>query len=125
MAGTLSLARTGVGSSTQRIRNLVLFQFPRIAVNQMVSTQAIRLNNVANTGEVIVAQRPASGSTAAPRIRYQFVDATTGRPVSNAVTVSGTRIVVLPFTLARGTVRLQITNTGTGPANVSGAILVF
>jgi hypothetical protein len=122
MKATLKL---GLKRSTSIIRQLVTFRFIRIVPGQSVVTRAFRGRNVINTGEVIVSQRPATGSIAIPRVRYQIVNAVTGAPVTNSVTVVGTRIVVLPFVIPAGTFRLRITNVGAGPVNVEGVILVF
>lgn len=124
MAGTIRLSKNG----TRRvglIRNIVVFRFTRINVGQSVLSRSVTLRNVVNNGEVIVAQRSTGGSIANPVVRYQFVNATTGAPVSNPLTVSGNRTVVLPFSLPARTVRLRITNVGSGPVAVEGAIVVF
>lgn len=124
MAGTIRLSKTG-SRRVGLVRQLVVFRFNRINVGQTVVSRPVTLRNIVNNGEVIVSQRSTSGSIANPVVRYQFVNATTGRPVSNPVTVSGNRTVVLPFSLPAGTDRLRITNVGSGPVAVEGAILVF
>lgn len=111
--------------SAAHIRQFVVFRFPRIAPGESVVTESFRLRNIVNTGEVIVSQRPASSSTATPVVRYQIVDAATGRPITNSVTVTGTRTAVLPFIVPAGTDRLQIRNVGAGSVTVQGVILVF
>lgn len=111
--------------SRSRIRRLVTFQFPRIVPGQSVVTGAFTTIGAITTGEVIVSQRPATGSIATPRVRYQIVNAVTGLPVTNSLTLVGTRTAVLRFIVPAGTFRLRITNDGTGAVNVSGVILVF
>jgi hypothetical protein len=112
-------------ASTTFIRKLITFFFPNIFPGTSVVTRSFQVNQLINTGEVIVSQRRSAGSIATPVVRYQFVNAETGLPVTNSVTVTGTRIVVLPFTLPSGTFRLRITNIGTGNVQVEGVILVF
>lgn len=123
MAIALRISKSGKRSA-RRVRRVVSFRFPRINAGASVSTQAFTLRNLINLGEVIVTQRAlTAGRTAV--VRYQFVNAATGRPVSNAVTVTGNRTVVLPFTLPPGTDRLRITNVGSAPVSVEGTILHF
>jgi len=112
-------------TSTSFIRQLITFLFPNISPGTSVVTRSFRVNQLINPGEVIVSQSRAAGSSTSPIVRYQFVNAATGLPVTNSVTVTGTRIVVLPFTLPSGTFRLRITNVGTGNVRVEGVILVF
>ncbi|MEB3100579.1 hypothetical protein [Ferviditalea candida] len=111
--------------SSAGIRGLTVFSFTRISPNTFVYTTSFTVARLFNTGEVIVSQRPATGSTAIPTVRYQFVNAITNVPVTNFVTVSGTRISVLRFVLPPGTFKLKITNVGSGPVEVEGVILVF
>lgn len=122
MKGSLKKA---LKRSTSIIRQLITFLFPTIFPGVSVVTRAFQVTRLVNTGEVIVSQSRAGGSTANPVVRYQFVNAVTGMPVTNSVTVTGTRIVILPFTLPAGTFRLKITNVGTGKVRVEGVILVF
>jgi hypothetical protein len=122
MKGSLRLA---IKRSTTTIRQLITFLFPNIFPGTSVVTRSFRVTQLVNTGEVIVSQRRAAGSSTTPIVRYQFVNAVTGLPVTNSVTVTGTRIIVLPFILPPGTFRLRITNVGTGVVRVEGVILVF
>lgn len=119
---SLTLARS---RSRSRIRRLVVFRFPRIVPGQSVTTNAFRAFGALTTGEVDVSQSRAIGSIATPRVRYQIVNAVTGRPVTNAITLVGTRTAVLRFVVPAGTFRLRITNVGTGAVAVSGVIFVF
>ncbi|MBB6671870.1 hypothetical protein [Cohnella nanjingensis] len=111
--------------SQLRIRRLVVFRFPRIVPGQSVTTNAFTAIGAVTTGEVIVSQSPAAGSIATPRVRYQIVNAVTGRPVTNSITLVGTRTAVLRFVVPAGTFRLRITNVGTGAVAVNGVIIVF
>ncbi|WP_058302276.1 hypothetical protein [Gorillibacterium timonense] len=122
MKGSLRLA---LKQSTTTIRQLITFLFVTIFPGTSVVTRSFRLTRLVNTGEVIVSQSRAAGSTATPVVRYQFVNAVTGLPVTNSITVTGTRIVVLPFVLPAGSFRLRISNIGTGGVRVEGVILVF
>lgn len=111
--------------STAVIRQLTVFRFSRIRPNAVVFSRSLTVRRLVNIGEVIVSQRPFTGSIAAPSIRYQFVNAVTGVPITNFVTVTGTRTAILPFRIPPGTVKLKITNVGSGSAAVQGVILVF
>jgi hypothetical protein len=111
--------------SVSSIRRSVVFRFPRIGPGVTVFSGAFRLRNSINFGEVIISQRPSAGFLAAPVIRYQIVDAVTNRPITNAVTVRGTRTFVLAFVVPAGTDRIRITNVGPSPAEVNGTVLVF
>ncbi|WP_438434277.1 hypothetical protein [Gorillibacterium sp. sgz500922] len=122
MKGSL---RTALKRSTTLIRQLITFLFPTIFPGTSVVTRSFRVTQLVNNGEVIVSQSRATGSTATPVVRYQLVNAGTGLPVTNSITVTGTRIVVLPFVLPPGTFRLRIANSGTGGVRVEGVILVF
>lgn len=126
MKGSLRMAlKRSTTRSTTIVRKLVTFLFPNILGGTSVTTRSFRVTRIVNTGELIVSQRRAAGSTSTPVVRYQFVNAVTGVPVSNSVTVTGSRLVILPFTLPAGTFRLRITNVGTGGVRVEGVILVF
>lgn len=125
MAGKLRMATNRTRRSINLVRRIVVFRFTRINPGKSVFSLPVQLRNVVNNGEVIIAQRSTGGSIATPTVRYQFVNSATGLPVSNPVTVSGNRTVVLPFSLPAGTDRLKITNVGVGPVAVEGAILVF
>lgn|GEM_PF-5474735 len=118
------LRRTVVRSTTA-IRHQVVFRFPRIAPGQSVTTDAFRARHHVTHGEIIVTQKRASGSRSLPVVRYQLVDASTGRAVTNSVIVTGSRTVVLPFVVPHGRFRLRITNRGRGSVSVRGTILVF
>ncbi|UUZ85039.1 hypothetical protein LJK88_16490 [Paenibacillus sp. P26] len=120
--GSLRLA---LKRSTATIRQLITFLFPNIFPGTSVTTRSFQVTGLVNTGEVIVSQRRAAGITATPVVRYQFVNAVTGIPVTNSITVTGTRTVILPFSLPAGTFRLRVTNVGTGGVRVEGVILVF
>ncbi|KEO83899.1 hypothetical protein [Tumebacillus flagellatus] len=119
-AGTLQISRRGTRRPVSVVRRIVVFNFT-IPKGQSRSTRSFQLRNVINRGEVIVSQSAAGGAL----VRYQFVNATTGAPVSNAVTVSGNRTVVLPFSLPAGNDRLRITNIGSTTATVEGAVIIF
>ncbi|TCP53399.1 hypothetical protein EV586_106148 [Tumebacillus sp. BK434] len=123
MAGRLRVASIRSTRPTQRIRQIVTFRFNRIGAGFFVVTRPVRLRNIINNGEVIVSQRSLSAAQAV--VRYQFVNATTGVPVSNSVTVRGNRTVVLPFLLPAGTVRLRISNIGAGAVALHGVVIVF
>lgn len=114
----LSLRRSG-----RPLRRLLTFNFPFF--NGTVETNSFRVRNRVNRGEIIVSQRRGAGSITTPIVRYQIVDAATGRPVTNSVTVTGVRTVRLFFTVPAGTFRLRITNVGKGAASVQGVILIF
>lgn len=111
--------------SGESIRRSFIFRFPRIGPNVTVVSGFFRVTNPVLSGEIIVSQRPAAGSVVPPVIRYRIVDANTLRPVTNAVTLRGTRTERLVFSVPRGTFRLQITNVGRSPAEVNGIIVVF
>ncbi|MEW9701986.1 hypothetical protein [Paenibacillus sp. SI8] len=119
-----SLKLTSKRSSSIILRSVV-FLFPRIGSGVTVFSGAFRLRNVVNFGEIIISQRPSAGFLTQPVIRYQIVDAVTHRPITNAVTVRGTRTFVLTFVVPAGTDRLQITNVGPSPAEVNGKVLIF
>ncbi|WNQ13923.1 hypothetical protein MJA45_13170 [Paenibacillus aurantius] len=122
MKGKLRMSLTRTASF---IRRLVTFRFLNILPGTSRLTRSLQLTRVTNRGEVIAFQRRAVGATGTTVVRYQFVNAATGVPVSNSVTVSGNRVVVLPFVLPAGTVKLRITNVGTATVQVEGVILVF
>lgn len=115
--------RLSLKRSRGPIRRILTFRFPFF--NGTVETGAFRVRQRVNRGEIIVSQSRGAGSITTPIVRYQIVDAATGRPVTNSVTVTGVRTVRLFFTLPPGTFRLRITNVGAGPAAVQGVILVF
>ncbi|MBB6733864.1 hypothetical protein [Cohnella zeiphila] len=119
--GSLKLSR---GRSRTSIRRLVVFRFPVIFPGRTVVTGAFRTFDFLG-GEVVVSQRPAAGSREIPRVNYQIVNAVTGLPVTNSVTLVGTRIEVLRFIVPAGTFRLRIRNIGLGAVTVSGTIITF
>ncbi|WP_040951482.1 hypothetical protein [Gorillibacterium massiliense] len=121
MKGSLIMA---LKRSTSIIRQLITFLFVSIFPGTSVVTRSFRVIRLVNRGEVIVSQRRATG-TATPIVRFQFINAVTGVPVTNSVTVTGTRTVVLPFVLPSGTFRLRVTNIGASNVRVEGVILVF
>lgn len=106
-----------------RLRRLLRFVFPFFTGT--VVTDAFRVRNRVNKGEIIVSQRRGAGSTTTPVIRYQIVDAVTGRPVTNSVTVTGVVTVRLHFVVPAGTFRLRITNVGAQAAAVQGVIVIL
>jgi hypothetical protein len=122
MKGSLRLA---LKRSASIIRQFIRFFFPNIFPGTSVITRSFRVTQLINTGEVIVSQLRAAGSTTTPVVRYQFINAVTGLPATNSITVTGTRIAILPFILPAGTFRLRITNVGTGRVRVDGVIFVF
>jgi hypothetical protein len=122
MKGSLRLA---LKRSVSTIRQLITFLFPNISPGASVTTRSFKVTRALNTGEVIVSQSRAAGSTTTPVVRYQFINAVTGLPATNSITVTGTRIAILPFVLPAGTFRLRITNVGTGAVRVEGVIIVF
>jgi len=118
----MSSLKMSARRSAARVRQLVVFRFNRVNPGRSVLTGTFRARGIVNTGEVVVSQRPAAGSTATPVVRYQIVNAATGLPVTNRLTVTGTRVAVLRFVLPPGNFRLRITNAGAGPVAVSGAV---
>ncbi|WP_276356101.1 hypothetical protein [Cohnella caldifontis] len=118
-----SLKRSARRSSLKTIRQVIPFIF--LSFRGTVLTASFQVRRAINRGEVVVSQSRGVGTTATPVIRYQFVNAVTGLPATNSVTVTGVRTVTLPFILPAGTFRLRITNIGAGAATVRGAILVF
>ncbi|WP_156389902.1 MULTISPECIES: hypothetical protein [unclassified Paenibacillus] len=61
-----------------------------------------------------------------PNIRIDWiVNAVTGTPVTNSVTLTGTLTVALSFRLPASRYKLRITNVGAGAASVQGVIVVF
>ncbi|MGO4274393.1 hypothetical protein AB4Z22_31930, partial [Paenibacillus sp. TAF58] len=70
------------------------------------TTGTFRVWNLVNRGEIIVTQRRGAGSITTPVVRYQIVNAITGNPVTNSVTVTGTLTVALTFRIPAGTYKL-------------------
>ncbi len=115
--------RLSLKKSRGPIRRIIAFRFP--SFRGTVETDAFQVRNLVNRGEIIVSQNRGAGSITTPIVRYQIVNAATGRPVTNSVTVTGVRTARLFFTVPAGTFRLRITNVGAGAASVQGVILVF
>jgi hypothetical protein len=100
-----------------------VFRFPAIFPGRTVVTRAFATVDFLG-GEVIVSQRPAVGREL-PRVNYQIVNAITGRPATNSVTLVGTRVETLRFIVPAGLYRLRIRNIGASAVSVSGTVITF
>lgn len=125
LRASLNLSKTTSISlkRSARLQRLLTFTFPFF--NGTVFTGTFQVRNLVNRGEIIVSQRRGAGSITPPVVRYQIVNAVTGIPVTNSVTLTGTLTVALSFHIPAGTYKLRITNIGAGAASVQGVIVVF